>query len=118
MSGGRALAEMLRLADVGPMFGMGGFQLLPFYDALSQLGMRHAEAVVASTVNAAAAVGLAGDRGQIAPGFAADLVACDLWDWREVAYWAGANLVTAVWTAGSACPLSPPPVSLGIHVEA
>ena len=41
MSGGRALAEMLRLADVGPMFGMGGFQLPPFYDALSQLGMRH-----------------------------------------------------------------------------
>jgi acetolactate synthase I/II/III large subunit len=41
MNGGRALAEMLRLAGVGPMFGMGGFQLLPFYDALSQLGMRH-----------------------------------------------------------------------------
>jgi acetolactate synthase I/II/III large subunit len=41
MNGGRALAEMLRLADVGPMFGMGGFQLLPFYDALAQLGMRH-----------------------------------------------------------------------------
>jgi len=37
----RALAEMLRLAGVGPMFGMGGFQLLPFYDALAQLGMRH-----------------------------------------------------------------------------
>jgi len=31
----------LRLAGVGPMFGMGGFQLLPFYDALAQLGMRH-----------------------------------------------------------------------------
>ncbi len=41
MNGGRALAEMLRLAKVGPMFGMGGFQLLPFYDALAQLGMRH-----------------------------------------------------------------------------
>ena len=41
MNGGRALAEMLRLAGVGPMFGMGGFQLLPFYDALSRLGMRH-----------------------------------------------------------------------------
>jgi acetolactate synthase I/II/III large subunit len=41
MSGGRAMAEMLRLAGVGPMFGMGGFQLLPFYDALSQLGLRH-----------------------------------------------------------------------------
>jgi len=32
---------MLRLAGVGPMFGMGGFQLLPFYDALAQLGLRH-----------------------------------------------------------------------------
>src|SRR5260370_257189 len=36
-----AAPEMVRLAEVGPMFGMGGFQLLPFYDALAQLGMRH-----------------------------------------------------------------------------
>src|SRR5246127_5113234 len=41
MTGGRALAEMLRLCGARPMFGMGGFQLLPFYDALGQLGMRH-----------------------------------------------------------------------------
>jgi acetolactate synthase-1/2/3 large subunit len=41
MNGGRALAEMLRLHGVGPMFGMGGFQLLPFYDALRQLGLVH-----------------------------------------------------------------------------
>jgi acetolactate synthase-1/2/3 large subunit len=41
MNGGRALAEMLRLSEVGPMFGMGGFQLLPFYDALGQVGLRH-----------------------------------------------------------------------------
>jgi acetolactate synthase-1/2/3 large subunit len=41
MTGGRAMAEMLRLAGAGPMFGMGGFQLLPFYDALNQLGLRH-----------------------------------------------------------------------------
>src|SRR5579864_8687758 len=41
MTGGRALAEMLRLSGAGPMFGMGGFQLLPFYDAMQQLGMRH-----------------------------------------------------------------------------
>jgi acetolactate synthase-1/2/3 large subunit len=32
---------MLRLAEVGPMFGMGGFQLLPFYDAVAQLGLAH-----------------------------------------------------------------------------
>jgi acetolactate synthase-1/2/3 large subunit len=41
MNGGRALAELLRLAEIGPMFGMGGFQLLPFYDAVAQLGMQH-----------------------------------------------------------------------------
>ncbi|MEQ1611235.1 MAG: thiamine pyrophosphate-binding protein, partial [Hyphomicrobiaceae bacterium] len=41
MSGGQAMAEMLKLAGVGPMFGMGGFQLLPFYEALRHLGMQH-----------------------------------------------------------------------------
>src|SRR5262249_22719186 len=41
MNGGRALAEMLRLAGAGPMFGMGGFQLLPFYDAIGFVGLKH-----------------------------------------------------------------------------
>ena len=41
MSGGMALAEMLRIAEVGPMFGMGGFQLLPFYEACRVLGLKH-----------------------------------------------------------------------------
>src|SRR5215475_2900911 len=41
MTGGRALAEMLRLAGAGPMFGMGGFQLLPFYDAMGPVGLNH-----------------------------------------------------------------------------
>jgi acetolactate synthase-1/2/3 large subunit len=41
MNGGRALAEMLRLAGAGPMFGMGGFQLLPFYDAIGLVGLTH-----------------------------------------------------------------------------
>ena len=84
---------------------------------VSQLGLSHAEVVSAVTVNAAAALGLAGDRGQIAAGFRADLVACGVSDWREVAYWMGENLVTAVWTGGSACPLPTAPVSLGLHVE-
>ena len=86
--------------------------------AISQLGLRHAEAMLAVTVNAAAALGLAGDRGQIARGFAADLVTCEVADWREVAYWVGANLVTAVWTGGFACPPRSGPVSLGFHVKA
>jgi acetolactate synthase-1/2/3 large subunit len=41
MTGGRAMAEMLRLAGAGAMFGMGGFQLLPFYDAMGQVGLAH-----------------------------------------------------------------------------
>ncbi|HEU5262055.1 MAG TPA: imidazolonepropionase [Gemmatimonadales bacterium] len=79
---------------------------LPLVMALgvSQLGLRHAEALNAVTVNAAAALELARDRGQIAPGFRADLVVCDVSDWREPAYWMGANTVTAVWTGGSLVP--------------
>lgn len=42
MQGGRALAEMLKLHEVGPLFGMGGFQLLPFYEACRSLGLKHA----------------------------------------------------------------------------
>jgi len=86
--------------------------------AVSQLGLRHAEVVSAVTVNAAAALGLAADRGQIAPGFRGDLVSWGVSDWREVAYWMGGQLVTAVWTGGSACPLPAGPVSLGLHVKA
>ncbi len=41
MSGGRALAEMLKLHEAAPMFGMGGFQLLPFYDAVGEVGLSH-----------------------------------------------------------------------------
>lgn len=41
MRGGQALAEMLRLHDAGAMFGIGGFQLLPFYDAIRERGMSH-----------------------------------------------------------------------------
>ena len=29
---------MLKLYEVGPLFGMGGFQLLPFYEACRVLG--------------------------------------------------------------------------------
>ena len=36
LNGGQALAEMLKLSGVGPMFGMGGFQLLPFYEAMRE----------------------------------------------------------------------------------
>ncbi len=41
MTGGEALVRMLLAHEAGPMFGMGGFQLLPFYDAARRLGLQH-----------------------------------------------------------------------------
>src|SRR5881628_2787503 len=126
--GGRSQAPARGLLDAGAALalatdlnpGSSPTLSLPLVMALavSQLGLRHAEAVNAVTVNAAAALGMVADRGQLAPGFRADLAVCDVADWREVAYWMGGNAVTAVWTGGSACPLPIGSVSLGPHVEA
>ncbi len=41
MTGGAALARMMKICGAGPMFGMGGFQLLPYYEGLRGLGMEH-----------------------------------------------------------------------------
>uniref|UniRef100_UPI003A997C4B thiamine pyrophosphate-binding protein n=1 Tax=Stappia sp. TaxID=1870903 RepID=UPI003A997C4B len=41
LTGGAAIVEILERAGVGPMFGMGGFQLLPFYEAVRQKGLSH-----------------------------------------------------------------------------
>lgn len=41
LNGGQALAETLQAHGVGAMFGMGGFQLLPFYEAIRALGLKH-----------------------------------------------------------------------------
>ncbi len=41
LSGGEAIARMIRAFGGDVMFGMGGFQLLPFYDAARTLGLRH-----------------------------------------------------------------------------
>jgi imidazolonepropionase len=70
---------------------------------VSQLRMTVAEAVIAATVNGAAAVGLAGEVGQIAPGFSADLALFDVDDIREVPYWYGANRCRASWARGKTC---------------
>ena len=41
MTGGQALAEMLQRHGVNLIFGMGGFQLLPYYDAVRKQGLTH-----------------------------------------------------------------------------
>ncbi len=70
---------------------------------VSQLRMSLAEALNAATVNGAAALGLAGEIGQIAPGFAADLSLFAIGDVRELPYWYGARLCVGSWKAGAPC---------------
>jgi acetolactate synthase I/II/III large subunit len=41
LTGGEAIVEILERANAGPMFGMGGFQLLPFYEAVRAKGLTH-----------------------------------------------------------------------------
>jgi imidazolonepropionase len=70
---------------------------------VSQLHMSLAEVLIAATVNGAAAVRLAGETGQIAPGFAADLALFAISDVRELPYWYGARLCVGSWKAGAPC---------------
>jgi imidazolonepropionase len=67
---------------------------------VSQLHMSVAEALLATTVNGAAALGIAGSTGQIAPGFSADLAMWDCEDVREIPYWYGDARCVASWCRG------------------
>lgn len=69
---------------------------------VSQLRMSVSEVIVASTVNGAAAVGLAGQIGQIAAGFSADMALFDIGDIRELPYWYGDRRCYATWVRGVA----------------
>ena len=70
---------------------------------ISQLRMSLAEALTAATVHGAAALSLAGETGQIAPGFAADLSLFAIADVRELPYWYGTRLCVGSWKAGAPC---------------
>jgi imidazolonepropionase len=67
---------------------------------VSQLRMSVAEAFVAATVNGAAALGLAAELGQLAPGFHADLALFQVADHREIPYWYGDNRCLRTWVGG------------------
>jgi imidazolonepropionase len=69
--------------------------------ACTQLHLSPEEALSAVTVNAAHVLGLAGDRGRIAPGLRADLTLLDAPDWRYLAYHLAGNVVAAVVRGGS-----------------
>jgi imidazolonepropionase len=68
--------------------------------AVSQLRMSVAEAILAATVNGAAALGIADRVAQIAPGFSADLALFDIEDVRELPYWYGDRRCHATWVRG------------------
>ncbi|MBV9879827.1 MAG: imidazolonepropionase [Gemmatirosa sp.] len=76
--------------------------------AVSQLRLNASEALVAATVNGAAALALADRVGQLAPGFSADLALFDAEDARELPYWYGDRLCRGTWVRGVAChPFQP-----------
>jgi len=59
--------------------------------ACTHMKMSPAEAVAAATINGAWALRMAGRKGSIEPGKDADLAVFDVKDYREIAYWFGAN---------------------------
>ncbi len=68
--------------------------------ACRTLGLSANEAVVASTINAAHAVGRAGSVGSLEPGKRADVIVCDVPDHRWLGYAFGWNPVRTVIVAG------------------
>jgi imidazolonepropionase len=70
---------------------------------VSQLHMSPAEALVAATVNGAAALGLADRVGQIAAGYSADLALFEMEDIRELPYWYGERRCMSTWLRGKTC---------------
>lgn len=75
---------------------------MPFIQALAcrNMGMTPTEAIVASTINAAHAVGLGYEVGSLEMGKKADLLVLDIPDYRHLSYRFGTNLVQTVIKAG------------------
>jgi imidazolonepropionase len=69
--------------------------------ACTQLHLAPEEALSAVTVNAAHVLGLAHDRGRIAPGLRADLVLVGAEDWRHLAYHLAGDVVAHVVQGGA-----------------
>jgi len=64
--------------------------------ACRYMRMTPAEALVASTVNAAHALGRGADLGRLQPGYGADMLVLDTDDYRNLSYCFGSNLVRTV----------------------
>ena len=71
--------------------------------AVSQLRLTVSEAVIAATVNGAAALALADSIGQLEPGFCADLALFEISDVGELPYWYGDRRCLGTWIRGKSC---------------
>lgn len=68
--------------------------------ACTRMGMTPEEAITAATINGAYALGRGRTHGSLESGKAADAVVMDCEDYRELAYWFGANLAAVVYKGG------------------
>lgn len=73
--------------------------------ACRQLKLTQAEAITATTINAAAAIGAAERVGSLEPGKQADLLVLDVADYRQLGYRFGTNLVHTVYKKGAPYPV-------------
>jgi imidazolonepropionase len=100
----RALVEAGAAVAIATDFNPGSAfcESLPLVSSLAvtQLHLTPAEALSASTVNAAHVLGRGGEIGRIAPGYAADLVLLNAPDWRYLSYHLGGPIVATVIEAG------------------
>jgi imidazolonepropionase len=99
---GRALIDAGAAVAVGTDLNPGSSPLFSISAALALAvrlnGLTPAEALVACTANAAAALGL--DGGALVAGQRADFVVVDSGDWRDLAYTLGGSAVHQVWANG------------------
>jgi imidazolonepropionase len=100
---GRALIDAGAAVAVGTDLNPGSSPLFSAQAALALAvrlnGLTASEALVAGTVNAASALGLA-DAGRLEAGLRADFLILESHDWRELIYCLGANPVREVWIGG------------------
>jgi imidazolonepropionase len=75
---------------------------MPFMLSLAslQMGLTHAEALTAATINAAHSLGLGSELGSLEPGKQADLLIHECADYRELAYFVAAPMRPRVFIAG------------------
>jgi imidazolonepropionase len=100
---GRKLIDAGAAVAVGTDLNPGSSPLFSTSEALALSirlnGLTAQEALIAGTVNAAAALGLQ-ESGRLEPGCPADLLVLHGSDWRDLAYTLGRNPVRDVWIGG------------------